>query len=49
MPAADVVIDAGTLLGHVGHRVEIATYAADNVAVECVDCHEVLGDTTIVH
>ena len=35
------------LVQHTGHNVEIVTYGqeiAQNVAVECEDCHEVLFD-----
>lgn len=35
------------LVEHVGHEVEVVTYGADtplNVAIECVDCYEVLLD-----
>ena len=33
-----------TLLGHVGHNVEVVTYGnpAVNVSIECMDCNEVL-------
>ena len=31
------------ILGHVGHRVEAATYADGwEVAIECADCNEVI-------
>ena len=31
---------------HIGHNIEVATYGDPivNVAVECMDCHEVLVD-----
>ena len=32
------------LLEHVGHNVEIVTYADQNVALECNDCNEVIED-----
>lgn len=33
------------LAAHVGHEVEIVTYGGDlNVAIECVECSEVLLD-----
>lgn len=32
------------LSAHYGHKIEIANYADRNVAVECVDCYEVLVD-----
>lgn len=33
------------LIQHAGHQVEIATYGnLDNVAIECLDCYEVLID-----
>jgi len=33
-----------SLLEHVGHEVVIVTYAAENVALECENCHEVILD-----
>jgi len=40
--------DYASLKTHVGHKIECVTYGnpktADNVAVECVTCHEVLLD-----
>ena len=40
------VWDFGSLLPHVGHDVEVVTYGdpAVNVAIECMDCNEVLID-----
>lgn len=32
------------LVIHVGHLVEVVTYANENVAIECEDCGEVLLD-----
>ena len=33
------------LIRHTGHQVEIVTYGnLDNVAIECLDCYEVLID-----
>jgi hypothetical protein len=33
------------LMRHAGHQTEVVTYGnLDNVAVECVDCYEVLMD-----
>ena len=31
---------------HIGHNIEVATYGDPivNVAVECMDCHEVIAD-----
>jgi phosphopentomutase len=39
-------LDFEDLKRHVGHRIECVTYGnpAVNVAVECVDCNEVLMD-----
>lgn len=38
----------GELLDHAGHSIVIATYGdeddPENVAIECVDCYEVLLD-----
>jgi hypothetical protein len=34
------------LLPHLGHDIEIARYGTENIAVECVDCNEVLVDFT---
>jgi hypothetical protein len=33
-----------SLVAHKGHKIEIVTYGKENVAVECVDCNEVLFD-----
>lgn len=35
------------LLNHVGHNVEIVTYADENVSLECEDCGEVITDFPI--
>jgi hypothetical protein len=32
------------LVAHVGHSVQVVSYAQVNVAVECEDCSEVLLD-----
>ena len=34
---------------HLGHNIEIATYGAPpvNVALECVDCYEVIYDVDL--
>ena len=32
------------LLEHKGHAVGIVTYAGENVALECGECHEVILD-----
>ena len=34
-----------TLAAHIGHKIECVSYGdADNVAVECINCHTVLLD-----
>lgn len=33
-----------TLRDHVGHKIKIALYGDQNVAIECVTCNEVLVD-----
>jgi hypothetical protein len=37
-------MDYARLVAHLGHQIEIANYADENVALECVDCSEVLID-----
>ena len=32
------------LSNHIGHRLECCGYGGENVAIECLDCHEVLVD-----
>jgi len=32
------------LIAHLGHKIELADYANENVAIECLDCSEVLVD-----
>jgi hypothetical protein len=32
------------LMAHFGHRIELANYANENVAIECLECSEVLLD-----
>jgi len=34
------------LYGHIGHKIEVVTYGnpAQNVAIECINCNEVLID-----
>jgi hypothetical protein len=36
--------DYADLSRHIGHKVEVVTYAEVNVAIECEDCSEVLLD-----
>jgi len=36
--------DFADLSRHIGHKVEVVTYAEVNVAIECEDCSEVLLD-----
>lgn len=38
------VIDPRKVHAHVGHTIEIVTYADENLAIECTDCYEVIGD-----
>lgn len=35
------------LKNHLGHRIELAIYGNQNMAIECVDCNEVLIDYNI--
>jgi len=35
---------AARLLEHLGHDVEVATYAEQNVVLECLECSEVIMD-----
>lgn len=39
-------MDYQQLNAHLGHKIEVANYADENVALECVDCSEVLVDYT---
>jgi hypothetical protein len=32
------------LMAHLGHQIELANYANENVAIECLECSEVLLD-----
>ena len=36
--------DYRDLSRHIGHKVDVVTYAEVNVAIECEDCNEVLMD-----
>jgi hypothetical protein len=38
------VVDPRKVHPHVGHDIEIVTYADRNLAIECVTCSEVLAD-----
>ena len=38
------VADYDDLVRHWGHETEVVKYGAENVAIECVDCSEVLVD-----
>ena len=38
------VIDPERIHAHVGHAIEIGTYADRNLAIECMDCGTVLAD-----
>jgi hypothetical protein len=42
-------MDAEKALAHVGHNIEVATYGSPpvNVAVECIDCFEVIVDADV--
>jgi hypothetical protein len=41
-------IDNYKIWEHKGHEIEIVTYADNsNLAIECVDCYVVIGDTDI--
>lgn len=37
-------LDSERLTPHIGHAVEIVTYAQENIALECVDCSQVIVD-----
>ncbi len=36
--------DYADLMTHLGHKIEIANYADQNVSIECVTCSDVLLD-----
>lgn len=38
------VIEPERVHSHVGHEIEIVTYADQNLAIECVTCGEVIAD-----
>lgn len=40
-------MDADRALRHLGHKVEVALYAGENVAIECLDCGEVIVDANL--
>lgn len=34
---------------HMGHEIEIVTYAGENVSIECITCGEVIYDEEIIN
>jgi len=43
----NTILDKEKMLEHYGHKIVIAKYAGENIALECETCYEVLADADL--